>query len=39
MLVGYLCGLARSTIYKFIGSGEFPQFFPLARRSFDWIKI
>ncbi|EOB7985627.1 TPA: AlpA family phage regulatory protein [Pseudomonas aeruginosa] len=30
-------GLARSTIYKLIGSGEFPKPVPLVGRSVGWI--
>ncbi len=31
-------GLARSTIYKLIGSGEFPQPVPLTGRRVGWIE-
>ncbi|WP_313224642.1 helix-turn-helix transcriptional regulator [Stutzerimonas nitrititolerans] len=31
-------GLARSTIYKLIGSGEFPQPVPLTGRCVGWIE-
>lgn len=31
-------GLARSTIYKLIGSGEFPRPVPLTARSVGWIE-
>ncbi|WP_305777617.1 helix-turn-helix transcriptional regulator [Pseudomonas indica] len=31
-------GLARSTIYKLIGSGMFPQSVPLTGRSVGWIE-
>ena len=31
-------GLARSTIYKLIGSGEFPRPVPLTGRSVGWIE-
>ena len=31
-------GLARSTIYKLIGSGEFPRSVPLTVRSVGWIE-
>ncbi|AVX13416.1 helix-turn-helix transcriptional regulator [Stutzerimonas stutzeri] len=31
-------GLARSTIYKLIGLGEFPKPVPLTRRSVGWIE-
>ncbi|HCF7555723.1 TPA: AlpA family transcriptional regulator [Pseudomonas aeruginosa] len=30
-------GLARSTIYKLIGSGEFPRAVPIVGRSVGWI--
>lgn len=30
-------GLARSTIYKLIGSGEFPKPVPLTARSVGWV--
>ena len=30
-------GLARSTIYKLIGSGEFPRPVPLSGRCVGWI--
>lgn len=30
-------GLARSTIYKLIGSGEFPRPVPLTERCVGWI--
>ncbi|MFV3089533.1 helix-turn-helix transcriptional regulator [Pseudomonas sp. GW6] len=31
-------GLARSTIYKLIGSGEFPRPVPLTGRCVGWIE-
>ncbi len=31
-------GLARSTIYKLIGSGEFPRPVPLVGRRVGWIE-
>lgn len=31
-------GLARSTIYKLIASGEFPRPVPLTARSVGWIE-
>ncbi|AXR28482.1 TPA: AlpA family transcriptional regulator [Pseudomonas aeruginosa] len=31
-------GLARSTIYKLIGSGDFPRPVPLTGRSVGWIE-
>ncbi|MDG9857989.1 AlpA family transcriptional regulator [Pseudomonas nitroreducens] len=31
-------GLARSTIYKFVGSGEFPKPVPLVGRSVGWLE-
>ncbi|HBP1943293.1 TPA: AlpA family transcriptional regulator [Pseudomonas aeruginosa] len=31
-------GLARSTIYKLVGSGEFPRPVPLTGRSVGWIE-
>lgn len=31
-------GLARSTIYKFIGSGEFPKPVPLVGRRVGWVE-
>lgn len=33
-----LTGLARSTIYKLIGSGEFPKSVPLVGRSVGWVE-
>ncbi|HEC0407967.1 AlpA family transcriptional regulator [Pseudomonas aeruginosa] len=31
-------GLARSTIYKLVGEGEFPRPVPLTARSVGWIE-
>ncbi|WP_319749924.1 AlpA family transcriptional regulator [Pseudomonas aeruginosa] len=31
-------GLARSTIYKLIGAGEFPKPVPLIGRSVGWVE-
>lgn len=31
-------GLARSTIYKLVGSGEFPKPVPLVGRSVGWVE-
>ncbi|MCS7748831.1 AlpA family transcriptional regulator [Pseudomonas aeruginosa] len=31
-------GLARSTIYKLMGSGEFPKPVPLVGRSVGWLE-
>jgi len=31
-------GLARSTIYKLIGEGEFPRSVPLVGRSVGWVE-
>ncbi|HDZ5447650.1 AlpA family transcriptional regulator [Pseudomonas aeruginosa] len=31
-------GLARSTIYKLMGSGEFPRPVPIVGRSVGWIE-
>ncbi|HFH3443544.1 AlpA family transcriptional regulator [Pseudomonas aeruginosa] len=31
-------GLARSTIYKLIGSGEFPRPVPIVGRSVGWVE-
>lgn len=33
----YSTGLARSTIYKYIGEGTFPKPVPLGDRSVGWI--
>jgi len=33
----YSTGLARSTIYKYIGEGSFPKPVPLGDRSVGWI--
>lgn len=33
-----LTGLARSTIYKLIGSGELPKSVPLVGRSVGWVE-
>ncbi|EML5730764.1 AlpA family transcriptional regulator [Pseudomonas aeruginosa] len=31
-------GLARSTIYKLVGSGDFPKPVPLVGRSVGWVE-
>ncbi|MDU9410021.1 AlpA family transcriptional regulator [Pseudomonas sp. zfem001] len=31
-------GLARSTIYKFVGTGDFPKPVPLVGRSVGWLE-
>jgi prophage regulatory protein len=32
-----ITGLARSTIYRFMGKGKFPRSIPLGERSVGWL--
>jgi prophage regulatory protein len=36
--VSDVTGLARSTIYKYIGEGNFPDSVPLGGRSVGWVE-